>query len=135
MDAVVVLSRSALAGDTAALAALASKVLGFAVVAGSSVLKLPQARPLDDAVCLHTLPRLSERARSCTEQILAILRAGNAKGLSRSTYEAEVWGYSLVLAYSLQRGLAFSAYGEIVFLLMQTFVLLAMLYHHSPPPT
>ncbi len=44
MDAVTAALRAAAAGDTAALAALASKVLGYAVVAGASVLKLPQAR-------------------------------------------------------------------------------------------
>ena len=42
-DAVAAL-RSAAAGDVSALAALASKVLGYGVVAGAAVLKLPQAR-------------------------------------------------------------------------------------------
>jgi hypothetical protein len=43
LDGVASAVRAALAGDTAAAAALASKVLGYAVVAGSSILKLPQA--------------------------------------------------------------------------------------------
>jgi hypothetical protein len=37
--------RAAAGGDVTALAALASKVLGYGVVAGAAVLKLPQARP------------------------------------------------------------------------------------------
>ncbi len=32
-------------------------------------------------------------------QIIAILRAGNAKGLTRNMFEAEIVGYTLVLAY------------------------------------
>jgi hypothetical protein len=43
MESVVSAVRAAAAGDTAAAAAIASKVLGYAVVAGSSILKLPQA--------------------------------------------------------------------------------------------
>lgn len=37
--------RAAANGEFSALAALASKVLGYGVVAGSAVLKLPQVRP------------------------------------------------------------------------------------------
>jgi hypothetical protein len=33
----------------------------------------------------------------------------------------------------LQRGLAFNAYGEVVFMLAQNAVLLALVYRHAPP--
>lgn len=104
----VTLARASLGGDTAALAALASKVLGYAVVAGASVLKVPQ--------------------------IAAILRARSAKGLSASMFEAEIVGYSVVLAYSLHLGLAFNAYGEVVFMLLQNAILLLLVYRYTPPP-
>jgi len=105
---VVALARASLTGDTAALAALASKVLGYAVVAGASVLKVPQ--------------------------IAAVLRARSAKGLSRTMFEAEIVGYTVVLAYSLHRGLSFNAFGEVVFMLLQNAVLLLLIYRFSPPP-
>ena len=105
---VAALARASLSGDTAALAALASKVLGYAVVAGASVLKVPQ--------------------------IAAVLRAGSAQGLSRTMFEAEIVGYTVVLAYSLHRGLSFNAFGEVVFMLLQNAVLLLLIYRYSPPP-
>ena len=105
---VVALARASLTGDNAALAALASKVLGYAVVAGASVLKVPQ--------------------------IAAVLRARSAKGLSRTMFEAEIVGYTVVLAYSLHRGLSFNAFGEVVFMLLQNAVLLLLIYRFSPPP-
>ena len=46
--------RAAAGGDTTALAALASKVLGYGVVAGAAVLKLPQARAARDCACAGT---------------------------------------------------------------------------------
>ena len=94
-------------GDTAALLALGSRVLGLAVVAGSSVLKLPQ--------------------------IVAVLRGG-AAGLTGAMFEAEVLGYSIILAAALQRALPFSAYGEVAFLLAQNAILLLLVYRAQPPP-
>ena len=34
---------------------------------------------------------------------------------------------------SLQRGLAFNAYGEVMFVLLQNVVLLLLIYRHAPP--
>ena len=71
-DAVAVVTaalRGALAGDAAALAALASKVLGYAVVAGAAVLKLPQVRLCVHAR-VHSLPRASSlgaQRKKCTD--------------------------------------------------------------------
>jgi len=78
--------------------ALLSKVLGYAVVAGSAALKLPQ--------------------------IANVLASKSADGLSRASLEAETVGYFVSLAYSMVRGMAFNAYGECLFLLLQDVVLL-----------
>ena len=62
-----------------------------------------------------------------------MLRAGSARGLSAATFEAEILGYSVVLASGLQRGLAFNAYGEAAFMLAQSWVLLALVYRSAKP--
>ena len=128
-DAVAAL-RSAAGGDVSALAALASKVLGYGVVAGAAVLKLPQARPPLRRARPVSAPGL---AHLPAPQIAAVLRAGSARGLSAAMFEAEIVGYTVVLAASLQRGLAFNAYGEVVFMLAQNAVLLALIYRSTPP--
>mmetsp|Transcript_13162 Transcript_13162/g.27901 ORF Transcript_13162/g.27901 Transcript_13162/m.27901 type:complete len:229 (-) Transcript_13162:344-1030(-) len=83
------------------LGVLMSKILGYAVVFGSGVLKIPQ--------------------------ILNILGSKSADGLSRASFEAETLGYSIALSYSMVRGMAFNAYGECLFLLVQDIVLLILL--------
>lgn len=64
---------------------------------------------------------------------MAVLRAGAATGLSAATYEAEIVGYTLLLAAALRRKLAFNAYGEVVFMLAQNAVLLALVYRTARP--
>ena len=66
-DAVAAL-RSAAAGDVSALAALASKVLGYGVVAGAAVLKLPQARPVSSSP--RPLSRLVSVAQAWLTRLL-----------------------------------------------------------------
>jgi len=41
------------------------------------------------------------------------------RGLSVVGFELEVVGYTIALAYCLHKGLPFSAYGELAFLLIQ----------------
>nr|GMC55040.1 mannose-P-dolichol utilization defect 1 protein homolog 2-like [Ipomoea batatas] len=72
---------------------LISKLLGYAIVAASTTVKLPQ--------------------------ILKILRHRSVSGLSVVAFELEVVGYTIALAYCLHKGLPFSAYGEYAFLLVQ----------------
>jgi mannose-P-dolichol utilization defect protein 1 len=52
-------------------------------------------------------------------QILKILKNKSVRGLSVVGFELEVVGYTIALAYCLHKGLPFSAYGELAFLLIQ----------------
>ncbi|PRQ58219.1 putative mannose-P-dolichol utilization defect 1 protein [Rosa chinensis] len=51
--------------------------------------------------------------------ILKILEHGSIRGLSILSFELELVGYTIALAYCLHGGLPFSAYGELAFLLIQ----------------
>lgn len=97
--------------------ALLSKVLGYAVVAGSAALKLPQVRvlsvPLDlSSVTLILGPRCPVPGRASRlddaeeatgdapgRQIANVLASKRADGLSRASLEAETLGYFVSLAY------------------------------------
>lgn len=50
---------------------------------------------------------------------MKILQHGSVRGLSIVAFELEVVGYTIALAYCLHKGLPFSAYGELAFLLIQ----------------
>ncbi|XP_022768714.1 mannose-P-dolichol utilization defect 1 protein homolog 2 isoform X1 [Durio zibethinus] len=89
------------------LLALISKLLGYAIVAASTTVKLPQ--------------------------ILKILKHRSVRGLSVVAFELEVVGYTIALAYCLHKGLPFSAYGELAFLLIQALILVAIIYYFSQP--
>ncbi|KAI4342619.1 hypothetical protein MLD38_027225 [Melastoma candidum] len=86
---------------------LMSKLLGYAIVAASTTVKLPQ--------------------------IMKILQNKSIKGLSVVSFELETIGYTIALAYCLHKGLPFSAYGELAFLLIQAMILVAILYYFSQP--
>ncbi|XP_060199393.1 mannose-P-dolichol utilization defect 1 protein homolog 2-like isoform X2 [Lycium barbarum] len=86
---------------------LISKLLGYAIVAASTTVKLPQ--------------------------ILKILRHKSVRGLSVVSFELEVIGYTIALAYCLHKGLPFSAFGEYAFLLIQAIILVAIIYYFSQP--
>ncbi|CAK9135358.1 unnamed protein product [Ilex paraguariensis] len=86
---------------------LISKLLGYSIIAASTTVKVPQ--------------------------ILKILRHKSVRGLSVVAFELEVVGYTIALAYCLHKGLPFSAYGELAFLLIQAIILLAIIYYYSQP--
>ncbi|KAL1822166.1 hypothetical protein ACET3Z_008944 [Daucus carota] len=86
---------------------LISKLLGYAIVAASTTVKLPQ--------------------------ILRILQNKSVRGLSLVAFELEVIGYTVALAYCLHKGIPFSAYGELAFLLIQAIILVAIIYYFSQP--
>jgi len=50
---------------------------------------------------------------------MKILKHKSVRGLSMISFELEVIGYTIALAYCLHKGLSFSAYGELLFLLIQ----------------
>jgi mannose-P-dolichol utilization defect protein 1 len=86
---------------------LISKLLGYAIVAASTTVKIPQ--------------------------ILKIVHNKSVRGLSVVAFELEVIGYTIALAYCLHKGLPFSAYGELAFLLIQAIILVAIIYYFSQP--
>lgn len=86
---------------------LISKLLGYFIVAASTIVKLPQ--------------------------ILKILQHRSVRGLSVAAFELEVVGFTIALSYCLHNGLPFSAYGELAFLLIQAIILVAIIYYFSPP--
>jgi mannose-P-dolichol utilization defect protein 1 len=86
---------------------LISKLLGYCIVAASTTVKLPQ--------------------------ILKIVKHKSAQGLSVTAFELEVVGYTISLAYCIHKGLSFSAYGELAFLLIQALILVAVIYYFSGP--
>mmetsp|Transcript_31988 Transcript_31988/g.90804 ORF Transcript_31988/g.90804 Transcript_31988/m.90804 type:complete len:238 (+) Transcript_31988:195-908(+) len=87
------------------LKALISKTLGYGIVAGASLLKVPQ--------------------------VAKVAGAGSAEGLSALTFEIEQVAYGSHMLYSSLRGLPFSAYGEVFLILIQNFVLLGLVYYHK----
>ncbi|KAG2666275.1 hypothetical protein I3760_15G050400 [Carya illinoinensis] len=93
--------------DKDCLLPLISKLLGYCIVAASTTVKLPQ--------------------------ILKILKNSSVRGLSLVAFELEVVGYTIALAYCLHKGLPFSAYGELAFLLIQALILVAIIYYYSQP--
>uniref|UniRef100_A0A1J3DLT3 Mannose-P-dolichol utilization defect 1 protein homolog n=1 Tax=Noccaea caerulescens TaxID=107243 RepID=A0A1J3DLT3_NOCCA len=86
---------------------LISKLLGYFLVAASIAVKLPQ--------------------------IMKILQHKSVRGLSVVAFELEVVGYTISLAYCLHKGLPFSAFGEMAFLLVQALILVACIYYFSQP--
>ncbi|OWM80694.1 mannose-P-dolichol utilization defect 1 protein homolog 2-like [Punica granatum] len=91
--------------DKDCLLPLMSKVLGYCIVAASTTVKVPQ--------------------------IMKILKHKSVRGLSTLAFELEVVGYTIALAYCLHKGLPFSAYGELAFLLIQAIILVAIIYYYS----
>lgn len=64
---------------------------------------------------------------------MKILKNKSVRGLSVVGFELEVVGYTIALAYCLHKGLPFSAYGELAFLLIQAIILVAIIYYFSQP--
>ena len=79
---------------------LVSKGLGYGVVAGSSLVKVPQ--------------------------IAKIVRSGTAAGVSRAAVVLDLLGYVLTVAYCHASAFPFSTYGESFFLMLTGAVLAAL---------
>jgi hypothetical protein len=52
-------------------------------------------------------------------QIYLIIKNRSVQGLSPTSFELEVVGYTIALAYCVSKRLPFSTYGEVSFLLIQ----------------
>lgn len=87
--------------DGACARTLLSKALGYGVVVGSSLVKVPQ--------------------------IAKVARSRSAFGLSRLSLLLEALGYAITVAYCHARAFPFSTYGESVFLLLQDAVLAVLI--------
>ena len=79
-----------------------SKMVGFAVISGSVIYKVPQ--------------------------IMKILNAGTTKGISTSSCYAEAFVFLHTMSYSRHLGLSFTVYGENVSILIQQMILLLLVY-------
>ncbi|THH16706.1 hypothetical protein EW146_g3972 [Bondarzewia mesenterica] len=83
-----------------------SKGLGIGIVLGGSIMKVPQ--------------------------LLLILNAGSARGLSLPAYVLETLSYIITLVYSFRNEFPFSTYGENLFLTIQNVVITLLIVNYQP---
>lgn len=89
----------------ACLKPILSKTLGYAIVAGSIFVKLPQ--------------------------ILKIYGSGSVSGLPLATFLLETFCAAVVVVYNYVQELPFSTWGESFFILLQLTVLLGQYFHYT----
>jgi len=65
-------------------------------------------------------------------QLILILRARSAKGLSLPSYILETLAYAITTTYAARNGFPFSTYGENLFLTMQNVIITMLIIHHTP---
>ncbi|KAH9480949.1 Mannose-P-dolichol utilization defect 1 protein [Psilocybe cubensis] len=93
-------------GDVKCLKYSLSKGLGIGIVVGGSIMKVPQ--------------------------ILLIVNARSARGLSLPAYILETLSYGITLAYSFRHQFPFSTYGENLFLTLQNILITLLIIHYAP---
>jgi len=81
-----------------------SKGLGIGIVVGGSIMKVPQ--------------------------LLLIISAKSARGLSLSAYVLETLAYAITLVYSYRNNFPFSTYGENFFLTLQNIIITLLIIHY-----
>lgn len=91
--------------DTTCLNLGFSKALGLAIVAGSSVVKVPQ--------------------------ILKLLQSRSAAGVSSLSYALETAAFVITLVYSARNGFPFSTYGETALIAAQNVVISVLVLRYS----
>ncbi|KAJ3412995.1 hypothetical protein HDV05_008646 [Chytridiales sp. JEL 0842] len=84
---------------------LISKVLGLGIIVGGSIVKLPQ--------------------------ILKIVGAGSAQGISLVSYLLETFALAVGLAYNFRSGNPFSTYGETAFITAQNVIIMMLILSYS----
>ncbi|KAJ3105114.1 hypothetical protein HK100_003957 [Physocladia obscura] len=84
---------------------LISKVLGFGLVAGGAVIKMPQ--------------------------IFKIFMKSSAVGVSFASYALETAAYIAGLAYNVRQGNPFNTYGEHAFMAVANCIVIAMMFHYT----
>ena len=91
--------------DTACLKLAFSKALGLAIVAGSSIVKIPQ--------------------------ILKLIQTQSSSGISFLSYALETAAFVITLAYSARSGFPFSTYGETALIAAQNVVISLLVLRYS----
>ena len=81
------------------------KLVGYAVISGSVIYKVPQ--------------------------IMKMLNAGSAQGVSASSYYFESIVFLHTLTYSRHLDLPFSVYGETISILVQQAIVISLIYHYD----
>ncbi|KAI9019804.1 hypothetical protein DFJ74DRAFT_674471 [Hyaloraphidium curvatum] len=82
-----------------------SKGLGLALVAGGAILKLPQ--------------------------IIKMLGAGSAEGISFPSYLLETLSFTISLIYNVRNANPFTTYGEQLFITLQNVAILCLILHYN----
>ncbi|OAD69847.1 hypothetical protein PHYBLDRAFT_115953 [Phycomyces blakesleeanus NRRL 1555(-)] len=82
-----------------------SKCLGFGIVVGSAIVKLPQ--------------------------ILTITSNRSAKGLSLTSFVLETIAYCITLAYNLRQQNPLSTFGEVFFMTLQNILITLLILHYA----
>ncbi|KAI9029755.1 hypothetical protein CLU79DRAFT_735918 [Phycomyces nitens] len=82
-----------------------SKCLGFGIVVGSAIVKLPQ--------------------------ILTITSNHSAKGLSLTSFVLETIAYCITLAYNLRQQNPLSTFGEVFFMTLQNILITLLILHYA----
>ncbi|KZT63958.1 mannose-P-dolichol utilization defect 1 protein [Daedalea quercina L-15889] len=91
-------------GDVACIKYSLSKGLGVGIVIGGSIMKVPQ--------------------------LLLIISARSARGISLTAYALETLAYAITLAYSYRNEFPFSTYGENLFLTIQNAFITLLIIHY-----
>ncbi|EIW83825.1 mannose-P-dolichol utilization defect 1 protein [Coniophora puteana RWD-64-598 SS2] len=95
-------------GDVECLKYSLSKGLGLGIVVGGSIMKVPQ--------------------------LLLILNARSARGLSLSAYVLETLAYAITTSYAFRNNFPFSTYGENLFLAIQNTIITLLIVQLTPSP-
>ncbi|KAJ7451848.1 hypothetical protein B0H11DRAFT_311694 [Mycena galericulata] len=93
-------------GDVKCIKYSISKGLGIGIVVGGSIMKVPQ--------------------------LLLIVRAQSARGLSLPAYILETLSYAITLEYAYRNEFPFSTYGENLFLTLQNVVITLLIILYTP---
>lgn len=91
--------------DVPCLKMALSKTLGYGIVAGSAMIKIPQ--------------------------VIKIVQASSVEGLSLPSFLLELVALTATASYSVAKGFPFSAWGESLFMSVQTTFLVVMYFYYT----
>jgi len=91
--------------DISCVSLFISKLLGYLIILGSVIVKVPQ--------------------------IVKIMQNKSAEGLSRTMFILELVGYAISIVYSISNGYPFNTYGEYTFIALQNFVIIFLVFKYT----